>query len=128
MAETREIPREQWTEYLSQVEAAQRDSPVEVELAGTSIGDQYLTRSAQLRGISAVARGSASGTIEIDLGVDGGLDHRILRPAHLYAIQSSTGQVEYLDIEDDQQTKTLIRFKEPRALPAGAAPSDPRNG
>lgn len=124
MAETREIPREQWTTYLSQVEAAQRDSPVEVELAGTSIGDQYLTRNAQLRAISAVGRGAASGTIEIDLGVDGGLDHRILRPAHLYAIQSSTGQVECLDIEDDQQTKTLIRFKEPRGLLSETSPGN----
>jgi acetoin utilization protein AcuB len=122
---TREIPRERWSSFLALIEHLQKDRPVRVEVIGPQLGDQELAGRAQLRSISAPSKGTGARTIEIDLGVDAGLDHRVFRPVHVYAIQSSAGTLDCLDIEDESQTKTLIRFEEPPLLPEhpGAAPA-----
>lgn len=109
-ANTREIPREQWGAFLTQLQDRLKDRRVEVEIVGADVGEQALVRSARLRGISAVAKGSSAGAIEIDLGGDEGVDHRVLHPAHVYVIESASGEPEVLDIEDEDETKTLIRF------------------
>lgn len=126
---TWEVPRERWATFLSQVEALQRDKPVELELAGPEIGDQPLARDVQLRAISAAPKGASAGAIELDLGMDGGLDHRVIHPSHLHAVQAPSGQLECLEIEDESHTKTLVRFKVPRALPVatGVAPKAGRD-
>jgi acetoin utilization protein AcuB len=113
---TFEVPRAQWAAYLARVEMLQRELPVEVEVVGPEIGDQPLVANARLRSISTADKGTAAGAIEIDLGVNGGLDHRIIEPSHLYAVQNPAGQLECLNIEDQSQTKTLIRFKQPVLL------------
>ena len=115
---TREVPREEWAAFLAHVEAMQRDRPVQVELLGPELGNQTLAHDLRLRGISVTEKGSAAGSIELDLGkTDGGLDHRVLPPTHLYAIEASAGRIECLDIEDERHRKTLVRFKEPLSLP-----------
>jgi len=123
---TLEIPRERWADYLSRVETLQRGRQVDVELIGREIGYQPLTRHALLRAIRANRSGTAAGTIELDLGVEGELDHRVVHPSHIYAIQTPSGQLECLDIEDKQETKTLIRFRRPRSLPARPEPEPGR--
>lgn len=125
---TREIPRESWARFLRQVESLHRDKPVEVELVGRQLGAQILAEGAQLRGISFEEgrQGRRLGKrkpsiIELDLGLREGVDHRVFHAERLYAIQRPSGELECLDIEDDQQTKTLVRFKEWLALPGGPA-------
>jgi acetoin utilization protein AcuB len=115
-ARTREVPPEDWAAYLRHVESLQRDTTIQIELVGPELGDQPLARQARLRAISATGRGPVPSAIELELGANGGLDHRVLHPVHLYAIQAPTGQLEVLDIEDQSQTKTLIRFLEPRPV------------
>jgi len=122
---TQEVPREQWKAYFAQIEAQNRDKPVEVEWIGPEMGDQPFVPSALLRAISAVQKGTFAGSIEIDLGVNGGLDHRVIHPAHVYAIRDQSGQLECLDIEDESHTKTLVRFKEPLVLDAAVAAPKP---
>ncbi|MFZ5470303.1 MAG: CBS domain-containing protein, partial [Myxococcota bacterium] len=116
---TWEVPREHWATYLSQVAALQKDRPVKVELVGPELGEQTLTRLARLRSLLAERKGAAAGSIELDLGLNGELDHRIIHPVRLYAIEAPTGQLECLDIEDESRTKTLIRFLQPLSLGAG---------
>ena len=114
---TLEIPKDQWTPFLSRVEVAQRDKQVRVEVISADLGDQQLSAPSALRAISAHSpKGSSKTTIEVDLGGDGGLDHRVLHPLHLFAIQTPSGELECLEIEGEDEQKTLIRF-EAAALP-----------
>lgn len=115
---TTEIARDQWPVYLDRLAALQKDRPVQIEVVGPDLGDQPLVRHAQLRTIGASRKGESAGTIEVDLGVEeGGLDHRILHPSHLYAIEEDRG-LSCLEIEDDDRNKTLIRFEKPEPLRA----------
>lgn len=114
---TREIPKERWASFLALVQELQRDRPVRVEIIGVQIGDQELAGPAQLRAIGLSSKGTAGKTIEIDLDMAGGLDHRVFRPAHVYAVHTPSGELDCLNIEDESQTKTLIRFEEPPLLP-----------
>lgn len=113
---TTEIPKEQWSTYLDRISADHRDRSVEVEIVGPDLGDQTLVRHAELRGLSLAMKGESAGSVELDLGVEGGgLDHRVFHPAHLYAVEADRG-LSVLEIEDDARNKTLIRFSKPGLL------------
>ncbi len=125
MTTTWEVARADWSPFLSQLEALQKDHPVELEVIGPELGDQPLTQRVSLQAIGLVSKGTGAGAIELLLGADGELDHRVFRPSHLYAIQSSSGLIECLSIEGEGESKTLVRFADPSRLPVarGTAPS-----
>ncbi|MBX5484554.1 MAG: DUF5335 family protein [Myxococcaceae bacterium] len=114
---TLEIPKEQWPNFLSVIDEQERDKPVRVEFVGPETGDQSAATVVRLRSISAVTKGSAEGSIEMDLGEDAEFDHRVFTPSHVYAVQSTSGMIEYLDIEEANERKTILRFEEPPKLP-----------
>ncbi len=115
---TIEISQQQWPSYLSRLDAQVRDRSVRVELVSRSLGDQVLARAVRLRSIALNTKGATQGTIELDLGSEGQVDHRIIQPERIYARLSEAGEITCLDIEDGSQTKTLIFFEQPPALPA----------
>ncbi len=118
MAETTEVPAERWREYLSRIEALQRDRPVRVEILGGEFGDQVLATHAQLRSISLSPPSEVEQEVELDLGVGDEIDHRVIHPQRLYVVQSSAGELECLDIEDGEHTKTIIFFEPTQAVDA----------
>lgn len=118
---TWEIPRERWSPFLREVDAAARDRTVDVEQLDPELGNQPLAERVSLRGISLSEGGSTGGDIELELGTDGELDHRVLHPARVYVKHTASGALEWLDIEAEDHAKTLIRFEQPVPLP-GPAP------
>src|SRR5262245_40037623 len=117
---TLEVPRERWSSFVKTLSEQTRDRPVRVEVIDPTIGDQPLSSTAPFRSLEWVERGSAKDTLELDLGLDANLDHRVLNPRRLFVRLSSGGDVEALDIEDEQQARTLISFERPLAmLPRG---------
>jgi hypothetical protein len=108
VAESREIPRERWADYLSGLSAREREHVVRVALAGRSLAEQTVVGDAPLRGIAVADVGDVHGLIEIRLG--GGVTHWIPEPRHMWALEDEDGAVACLDIEDRARVKTLIFF------------------
>lgn len=117
MHHTREIPREVWSDYLTLLSSITRSQGVRIEAASPEIGEQPLAQRLPLVDISFVEKGSDKGAIEIIVGRPGDeITHRIFRPDHIYADESESGELECLDIEDAERTKTLIFFEPAQAM------------
>jgi len=112
MHHTREIPREVWSDYLTLLSGMTRSQWVRIETASTDIGEQPLAQRLPLIEISFVEKGSDRGAIEITVGRPGEeITHRIFKPERMYADESESGELECLDIEDEERTKTLMFFE-----------------
>ena len=117
MHHTREIPREVWSDYLTLLSSITRNQWVRIEAISTDIGEQPLAQRLPLIDITFVEKGSDQGAIEVTVGRPGEeITHRIFRPGHLYADESESGELECLDIEDEEHTKTLIFFEPIQAI------------
>lgn len=126
--ETHEIPKDQWTQWLTLLTRQGADRPIRIEVENRDIGDQLVGRQLPLIGIALDEAGSEAINIEVSATEpDGGwLGHRIEWPMRLYMRMRDGGEVECLEIEDARGGKTLIFFEQPLALPRGEArPSAP---
>jgi hypothetical protein len=112
MLHTREIPREVWSDYLTLVSAIEKDHRVRVQADGPDLGEQTVAASLPLVDIYVEEKGSDEGAIEVTVGRPGReITHRILRPLRVYTAESDSGDIECLDIEDEDHVKTLIFFE-----------------
>jgi hypothetical protein len=117
MHHTREIPREVWSDYLTLLSGMTRRQWVRIEAASADIGEQTLAQRLPLIDISFVEKGSGRGAIELMVGRPGEeITHRIFHPERIYADESESGELECLDIEDEERTKTLIFFEPVQAM------------
>jgi hypothetical protein len=117
MLHTREIPREVWSDYLTLVSAIEKDHRVRVQADGPDFGEQTVAASLPLVDIYVEEKGSDEGAIEVTVGRPGReITHRILRPLRVYTAESDSGDIECLDIEDEDHVKTLIFFEPQMAL------------
>ncbi|NVJ02558.1 DUF5335 domain-containing protein [Myxococcus sp. AM009] len=116
MHHTREIPKEGWGDYLALLSNLERDHWVRIETESADFGDQPLAGRLPLVEIALEPKGSDKGSVEIIVGRPGGeVTHRILKPDHIYADESESGELECLDIEDADHVKTLIYFESAHA-------------
>ena len=125
MHHTREIPREVWSDYLTLLSGITRSQWVRIEAGSTDIGEQPLAQRLPLIDIDFVEKGSGRDAIEVTVGRPGEeITHRIFHPDHIYADESESGELECLDIEDAERTKTLIFFEPVQAMDelSGAQP------
>lgn len=120
MAETLEIPKERWNDYLSALSNRECRHPVSIRIEGQEVGDQTLADHMPLVGISCEMKGSNKDAIEITVGdSDAPVTHYVATPTRVYVEEADNGTVQCLDIEDGAKVKTLIFFDEWKALPAG---------
>jgi hypothetical protein len=125
MHHTREIPREVWSDYLTLLSSITRSQCVRIEAGSPEIGEQHMADRLPLIDISFAEKGSDEGAIEVTVGRPGEeITHRIFHPDHIYADENESGELECLDIEDAEHTKTLIFF-EPTAAFAESPGSQP---
>lgn len=117
MAQTTEIPRERWQEYLDALSNRSKQTPVRIRVESQAIGDQQLAGQMPLIGISCEEKGSDANAIEVTLGEPTkdfpNITHYIQSPQRVMVEEGENGQVRCLDIESPQ-VKTLIFFPESR--------------
>ncbi|MDY7225978.1 DUF5335 family protein [Hyalangium rubrum] len=117
MHHTREIPREVWSDYLTLLSSITQAQCVRIEAGSPEIGEQTLAQRLPLIDISFEEKGSGQGSVEVTVGRPGEeITHRILHPDRIYADESENGELECLDIEDEEHTKTLIFFEPAEAF------------
>ncbi len=112
MHRTREIPREGWANYLSLLSSIEREHTVRIQAESLELGEQTMADHLPLVDIILDEKGSDQGAIEITVGRPGEeITHRIFHPEKVYAEESESGELECLDIEDEEHVKTLIYFE-----------------
>jgi hypothetical protein len=114
---TQEIPRDEWTTFLDTFSRQHEGWLSTLEILGTDIGAQQEVLNLPLEGIS-VSRENVPETIAISLGNDAEdhVTHTVTKPTRIWLEQTSEGANAALEIESEDEVKTLLRFRS--ALPA----------
>ncbi|WPB75225.1 DUF5335 domain-containing protein [Archangium violaceum] len=112
MGRTIEIPRETWAVYFDNLSKRALNEPVRIEVENRDIGDQEMTRKLPLVGIDLETKGSEAGAIEVSVGDERReLMHRIDNAVRVYLKVDDDGNIDCLEIEDQDDGKTLLFFE-----------------
>ncbi|MFE8595631.1 DUF5335 domain-containing protein [Archangium violaceum] len=112
MGRTIEIPRETWAVYFDNLSKRALNEPVRIEVENRDIGDQEMTRKLPLVGIDLDTKGSEAGAIEVSVGDERReLMHRIDNAVRVYLKVDDDGNIDCLEIEDQDDGKTLLFFE-----------------
>ena len=109
----REIPRDEWVEYLDAFSRQHEDWLVTVEVLGAEVGAQVEAQALPLRGVTAELKGGGDASITIIVGGKeaGRVTHTVIRPAHVRIEQAESGADMTLQIEAEDGVATLVRFR-----------------
>ena len=110
---TREIPRDDWPEFLDGFSLQHAGWLVTIELLDPDLGAQTLAREIPLAGITADLRGAGKGEITIIAGRAGEdhVTHGIVEPVRVFLLQNPEGADEALEIEAPGDVRTIIQFR-----------------
>jgi hypothetical protein len=109
---TREIPREEWIKFFDDFSKRHQGWVVIVEVLSPEIGDQGEADGLPLVGISA---GVKDGENRIEIMIGGKPEAHLTRiidsPKHVWVKQPEEGAHEAVEVESDDGTTTILRFR-----------------
>jgi hypothetical protein len=113
-AETREIPREEWGSHFDDFSRELPELVAHVEVLGDEVGAQTEAESPRLTGITydrgddilVIGLDSIGGTTNEDL------EHIVYAPQTITVAEGDGDTVVY-DIQDAEQTQTILRLQPP---------------
>jgi len=111
MAQTKQIDRGRWSDFLRMFSNGNRGRLMAIEIADMADGDQPLADAAPLLAIDFDPAGKGddlvitTGRNEIDLA------HKISAPLEIWESQDDNGKVMVLEVIDRSGSKTIIAFK-----------------
>lgn len=109
----REIPREEWAEFLDSFSRQHEGWLVTVEVLGEEIGAQVEAEVKPLEGITAELKDGGEDLISIIVGLNPSehVTHNIAAPTHVRIEQAENGADMALQIESSEGTTTLVRLR-----------------
>jgi uncharacterized protein DUF5335 len=114
---TQEISREEWPAFFDTFSRQHEGWLATLEIFAPDVGAQEEAHELPLEGISISSEGKGNDAIAISLGKipEGHVTHTIVKPEHVWLEQTSGGANAALEIESENENKTLLRFRS--ALP-----------
>lgn len=111
--QTKEIPKDEWTEFFDSFSRQHEGWLVNLEIFGPEIGAQVEERELALEGITNEWDETEGNTIMIMTGIkpDDHITHSIARPTQVSLEQTDEGADAALAIKSDDGTTTLLRFR-----------------
>ena len=127
---TQEIPRPEWNNFFDSFSRQHEGWPATLEIFGPEIGAQEEAHELHLEGVSIASGIDEPEAIAISLGKspEDHLTHTIVKPTHVWLEQTNEGANAALEIESEDETKTLLRFLSPCLLSSSRAWSGIRAG
>jgi hypothetical protein len=107
MANTKEIPKNEWREFLDDFTRENQGLRVQIEVQDPEIGSQVEARDLPLQGIAADNKEVA---VIVGDEMDPALTHIVHGATRLWVQYGSGGKVLALEIEGGDGSKTLVRF------------------
>ena len=110
---TREIPRENWNSFFDTFSRQHEGWLATLEVLGRDFGAQEEAHELPLEGVSISSGTNEAETIAISIGKtpENHISHTILKPAHVWLEQTQDGADAALEIESEDDSKTLLRFR-----------------
>jgi hypothetical protein len=111
MAQTKQIDRGRWSDFLRMFSSGNRGRLMAIEIAEMADGDQPLADAAPLFAIDFDPAGKGD-----DLVITTGRDqidstHKISAPLEIWESQDDNGKVMALEVIDRSGSKTIVAFK-----------------
>jgi hypothetical protein len=112
---TQEIPRQEWNNFFDSFSRQHEGWLATLEIFGPEIGAQEEAHELPLEGVSIASGTNEPEAIAISIGKspEAHLSHTIVKPAHVWLEQTDEGANAALEIESEDETKTLLRFRSP---------------
>ncbi|HEV7747171.1 MAG TPA: DUF5335 family protein [Pyrinomonadaceae bacterium] len=112
---TQEIPRKEWSDFFDTFSRRHQGWLATLEIFGSEVGAQEEAHELPLEGLSVASEPDESEAIEISMGKapDDHVSHAVEKPIRVWLEQSDEGADAALEIESEDQTKTLLRFRSP---------------
>src|SRR5262249_5755459 len=112
---TQEIPRAQWHNFFDTFSRQHEGWLATLEILASDIGAQEEVHELPLEGVSIVAEHAGLESIAINMGktADDHISHMIEKPLHVWLEQTEEGANAVLEIEAEDQSKALVRFRSP---------------
>jgi hypothetical protein len=110
---TQEIPRTEWNNFFDGFSRQHEGWLATLEVFAPEIGAQEEAHELPFEGISIASADEGPNEIAINLGKtsEDHITHTITKAEHVWLEQTPTGANAALEIESENQTKTLLRFR-----------------
>lgn len=110
---THEIRREEWSNFFDGFSRQHEGWLATLEVFAADVGAQEEAHELPLEGISITSGANSPDAIAINLGRDpkDHVTHTITEPEHVWLDQTSEGANAALEIESQNETRTLLRFR-----------------
>src|SRR5689334_14440020 len=112
---TQEIPREQWNNFFNSFSRQHEGWLASLELMSTDLGAQDEANELPFAGISLNSEDDAAEAIVINLAKTPAdhVTHMIDHPKHVWLQRADEGADASIEIESEDDAKTLLRFRSP---------------
>ena len=110
---TQEIPRTEWNNFFDGFSRQHEGWLATLEVFAPEIGAQEEAHDLPFEGISIASADESHNEIAINLGKpsEDHITHTITKAEHVWLEQTPGGANAALEIESENQTKTLLRFR-----------------
>jgi hypothetical protein len=113
-ASTREIPRSEWVSFFDAFSRQHEDWLVTLELQETNQAPRVEAREVPLEGITADLKAGQDSVSIITAHKDQEyISHRVPQATRVRLLESQAGVHEGLEIESQDGTKAVLRFRSP---------------
>lgn len=112
---TQEIPREQWNNFFNLFSRQHEGWLATLEVFATDAGAQQEVSDVPFEGISLDSSKGESSAVVINIGntPSDHVSHKIDHAVHIWLQQTEAGADAALEIEAEDDSKTLLRFRSP---------------
>jgi len=110
---TQEIPRAEWNNFFDGFSRRHEGWLATLEIFAPDIGAQEEAHELPLEGISIASANESPDVISISLGKNSEdhVSHAITKPERVWLEQTAAGTNAALEIESQNETRTLLRFR-----------------
>ena len=113
--QTQEIPRHEWNNFFDSFSHQHDGWLATLEVLGSDVGAQEEAHELPLEGVSVASETKTAKSITISLGrtAEDHISHTITKPEHVWLEKTDDGADAALEIESEDEPKTLLRFRSP---------------
>lgn len=115
MMATQEIPQDQWQEFLDTFSRLHQGWLADVQVLSDQTGRHFEAKGLPFRGAAFETKGTGKNEVSIfiDQSPKEDITHTVSYPTHIRLEQSDGGEDQGLEVEANDGTKTVVRFRHP---------------
>ncbi len=112
---TQEIPKDQWQEFLDSFSRLHQGWLADVQVLGDQTARHFEAKGLPFKGATYDDKGTGKNEVSIfmDQSPEEDITHTVNAPTHIRLEQTDSGVDQGLEVEANDGSKTVVRFKNP---------------